>query len=124
MILAPSESPILLGSLREGDNRLAEAETRLYSKKTTSGLDWQTLTSGHLVDFLLRHAETLKCVELDHMHLAEGKWPECFSKFAGKLPKLHLLEVRGDFWHEWGEKVIGNSTALENDPSNKKSTEE
>jgi hypothetical protein len=60
---------------------------------------------GHLVDFLLRHSETLKCVELGEIHLIEGKWPGCLSKLAGKLTKLQKFDVRGLFTQDWSEET-------------------
>jgi hypothetical protein len=60
---------------------------------------------GHLVDFFLRHAETLECVELYQIHLIEGKWPGCLHKLAGKLPKLRRFELGGLFTQEWSEET-------------------
>ncbi|GIZ42709.1 hypothetical protein CKM354_000596800 [Cercospora kikuchii] len=52
--------------------------------------------STDLVDFLLRHAATLERLELNEVTL-NGEWPECFSKFAGKLPRLKEVQLRGVF---------------------------
>ncbi|CAK1357528.1 hypothetical protein CB0940_07742 [Cercospora beticola] len=49
-----------------------------------------------LVDFLLRHAGTLERLELNEVTL-EGEWPECFSRLAGKLPRLKEVQLRGVF---------------------------
>ncbi|PPJ61244.1 hypothetical protein CBER1_06712 [Cercospora berteroae] len=52
--------------------------------------------SGDLVDFMLRHADTLERLELNEISI-DGEWPECFSSFAGKLPRLKEVQLRGIF---------------------------
>lgn len=49
-----------------------------------------------LVDFILRHADTLEYLELNEISL-DGEWHECFSGFAGRLPRLEHVQLRGAF---------------------------
>lgn len=67
---------------------------------------WPALTSltlskfetspEELSGFLLRH-DKLQVVQLTQVRLTTGCWPACFSMFAGKLPDLEEVELRGHF---------------------------
>ncbi|KAI5359483.1 hypothetical protein Slin14017_G103850 [Septoria linicola] len=53
--------------------------------------------------FLLRHADTLEYLQLGEISLLDADWPECFSEFAGKLPNLKVVDLRGGFENQFGE---------------------
>jgi hypothetical protein len=55
--------------------------------------------------FLLRHNK-LQVLHLAQVRLTSGDWPSCFEMFAGKLPELNEVELRGRFenpdsWFCW-----------------------
>ena len=50
-----------------------------------------------LVDFVLRHKQTLRRPLLQNMLLGTRTWPDLFSSIAGHLPKLHKFALRGFF---------------------------
>ncbi|KAM3425375.1 hypothetical protein BST61_g7321 [Cercospora zeina] len=58
--------------------------------------------STNLVNFLLRHADTLECLEMTEIQL-HGEWSNCFPRFAGKLPRLKGVRLGGVF-----KEVVNN----------------
>lgn len=51
-----------------------------------------------LIDFILRHRQTLHRLSLQNMMLGTRTWPELFSSIAGGLPNLHKFAIRGLFF--------------------------
>lgn len=67
---------------------------------------WPNLTSfvisrietspDDLSNFILRHGQ-LQLLHLAQVTLTSGDWPSCFSMFAGQLPEIKDVELRGRF---------------------------
>lgn len=53
-------------------------------------------TEQALVNFVLRHKDTLEFLGLGNAHLTEGTWESAFSLLAGKLPKLRHSNFAGN----------------------------
>ncbi|KJX92890.1 hypothetical protein TI39_contig5582g00002 [Zymoseptoria brevis] len=86
-----------------------EAQQLVRLASVVGNITWAQLTHVHLAkfetttnglsDFLLRHRLTLTNLHLGDVHLSddEDTWPKCFASFAGGLPKLQKLDLRGQF---------------------------
>ena len=48
-----------------------------------------------LVDFVLRHKDSLRRLSLSNCDLLEGSWTSLFKRISCKLPKLRKLKLRG-----------------------------
>ncbi|KAF2211742.1 hypothetical protein CERZMDRAFT_98175 [Cercospora zeae-maydis SCOH1-5] len=85
---------------QDGDGRRADLSNVVGSVSwphlrgfTISGL---SAGSTSLANFLLRHAGTLECLEMNDIQLHE-EWSDCFPRFAGKLPRLKEVRLGGFF---------------------------
>lgn len=71
-----------------GDNFWPHLSSFIISKIETS--------PGDLSAILFRHNK-LQFLQLSQVRLTSGDWPSCFATFAGKLPNLADVELRGRF---------------------------
>lgn len=91
-----------------GDNFWPHLSSFIVTRVETSPED--------LTSFLLLH-DKLQFLQLGQARLTSGDWPSCFAMFAGKLPELQQVELRGRFenpdslfyWFGHLESLRGNN---------------
>jgi len=61
-----------------------------------------------LVDFLLRHKATLRCLSISNMSLATVRpsWRDVFTRISGQLPRLHKIIIHGGFYREYRHPIF------------------
>lgn len=74
-----------------------------WPKLREIGLNDILTTEDELLDFLLRHKDSLRRLSLSYIYLQEGSWTSFLERIGGKLPKLKKIKLRGDLSDlEWG----------------------
>lgn len=61
-----------------------------------------------LVDFLLRHKETLRRLSMSNMSLpaVRPSWRDVFTRISGQLPRLHKVNLHGGFHREYCHPIF------------------